>query len=128
MDKARSASGLPSPQGGSVSANLDEELRFRILRLLAAEPTLSQREIARELGLSLGKTNYCLRALIDRGWITVRNFRGSQNKLAYAYRLTPSGLHEKAKAALRFLDRKQREYAQLADEIERLRREVGGTR
>lgn len=111
-----------------MSANLDEELRFRILRLLAAEPTLSQREIARELGLSLGKTNYCLRALIDRGWITVRNFRDSRNKLAYAYRLTPSGLHEKAKAALRFLDRKQREYATLADEIERLRREVGTVR
>jgi EPS-associated MarR family transcriptional regulator len=113
------------PTGGSVpEANLDEELRLRLLRLLTESPELSQRELAHRLGLSLGKTNYCLRALIDKGWIKVKNFRNSQNKLAYAYVLTPSGLGAKASATTAFLRRKQEEFAQLEQEIMQLRREV----
>jgi EPS-associated MarR family transcriptional regulator len=105
---------------------LDDQTRYRLLRLLTEHPEMSQRELARELGLSLGKTNYCLRALIDKGWVKVRNFRNSQNKLAYAYVLTPAGLRAKATATLNFLERKQREFERLQAEIARLRSEVEG--
>jgi EPS-associated MarR family transcriptional regulator len=115
------------PTGGSVpEAKMDEELRLRLLRLLTDSPELSQRELAHRLGLSLGKTNYCLRALIDKGWVKANNFRNSQNKLAYAYVLTPSGLGAKASATTAFLRRKQEEFAQLEREIEQLREEVSG--
>lgn len=80
--------------------------------------------MARELGLSLGKTNYCLKALVDSGWVKVRNFRNSRHKLGYAYRLTPSGVRERARATLRMLQRKSAEYEALKEEIERLRAEA----
>ena len=80
--------------------------------------------MARELGLSLGKTNYCLKALVDRGWVKVRNFRHSQHKLGYAYRLTPSGVRERARATVRMLRRKSAEYEVLRQEIERLEAEA----
>lgn len=104
--------------------SLSPEFEYRVLRLLAGNPNLSQRELARELGVSLGKTNYCLRALVDRGWLKVRNFRDSHNKAAYAYLLTPHGIEEKGRATLRFLQARLREYDQLRDEIERLRLEA----
>jgi EPS-associated MarR family transcriptional regulator len=103
---------------------MDDELRLRLLRQLTEHPELSQRELAQKLGLSLGKTNYCLRALIDKGWIKVNNFRTSNNKLAYAYVLTPSGLRAKFQATSAFLRRKQDEYVQLEREIADLRSEV----
>jgi EPS-associated MarR family transcriptional regulator len=103
---------------------MDDELRLRLLRQLTEHPELSQREIAQRLGLSLGKTNYCLRALIDKGWVKVNNFRTSSNKLAYAYVLTPSGLRAKINATSAFLRRKQDEYVQLEREIAELREEV----
>ncbi len=103
---------------------VDDELRFQLLRLLTDNPDLSQRELARRLGLSLGKTNYCLRALIDKGLVKVNNFRTSQNKLAYAYVLTSSGVGAKVKAAADFLRRKQVEFVRLEREIEELRAEV----
>ncbi len=103
---------------------LDDELRLRILRLLNDKPDLSQRELAVRLGLSLGKTNYCLRALVDKGWVKVNNFRTSSNKLAYAYVLTASGMLAKVQATAAFLRRKQLEYARLKREIETLREEV----
>ena len=106
---------------------MDEELRLRILRLLTESPDLSQRELAHRLGLSLGKMNYCLRALIDKGWVKVNNFRNSQNKLAYAYVLTPSGFRAKGSATTAFLRRKQEEFAELESQIAELRREVGAT-
>ena len=105
---------------------MDEELRLRLLRLLTESPDLPQRELAQRLGLSLGKTNYCLHALIDKGWVKVNNFRNSQNKLAYAYVLTPSGLLAKGSATADFLRRKQNEYQRLEGEIAELRRELGG--
>lgn len=105
---------------------MDDELRLRMLRLLIDEPDLPQRELARRLDLSVGKTNYCLRALIDKGWVKVNNFRNSQNKLAYAYVLTPSGLRAKGNATADFLRRKQNEYLRLETEIAELRRELLG--
>ena len=103
---------------------LDDCTRDRLLRLLTEHPNYLQRELASELGLSLGKTNYCLRALVERGLIKVQNFRNSNNKLAYAYVLTPAGVMAKFRAAADFLRRKQGEYARLDDEIAQLRREV----
>ena len=87
-------------------------------------PEITQRELARELGLSLGKTNYCVRALVEKGWIKAANFKNSQNKLAYAYLLTPKGLDEKAKITARFLKRKRAEYESLREEIQNLQREM----
>lgn len=103
---------------------LDDDTRYRLLRLLTEHPNYSQRELASELGLSLGKTNYCLRALIEHGWIKVQNFRSSDKKLAYAYVLTPSGVMAKFRATADFLRRKQGEYARLEREIAQLRSEV----
>ena len=106
---------------------MNEELRLQILRQLTESPDLSQRELALRLGMSLGKTNYCLRALIDKGWVKVNNFRNSQNKLAYAYVLTPSGLRAKSNVTTDFLRRKQLEFVQLEREIAKLRQEVAGS-
>jgi EPS-associated MarR family transcriptional regulator len=103
---------------------MDEELRLRILRLLTESPDLPQRELAHRLGLSLGKINYCLRGLVEKGWIKVNNFRNSQNKMAYAYVLTPQGMSAKAAVTAAFLRRKQEEYSTLEREIEELRAEV----
>ncbi|MBE0619354.1 MAG: MarR family EPS-associated transcriptional regulator [Burkholderiales bacterium] len=101
-----------------------EDTHFRLLRLLEARPELSQRDLARELGTSLGKTNYCLNALIDKGWVKARNFRNNQNKLSYAYLLTPRGIESKAAITLQFLKRKMAEYETLKADIEELQREV----
>lgn len=103
-----------------------EEAHYRLLRLLEQEPKLSQREIAERLGVSLGKVNYCMQALIERGWVKVGNFYRSRNKRAYLYRLTPSGLAEKAALALRFLRLKEAEHRALMQEIQALREEVNG--
>lgn len=104
---------------------LNDEIHFRLLRVLESNPEISQRELARHLGVSLGKANYCLKALIDKGLIKVRNFGNNPNKLAYAYLLTPRGVEEKARITVHFLRRKVAEYEALEREIEQLRREVG---
>jgi EPS-associated MarR family transcriptional regulator len=101
-----------------------DEAQFRILRHVEANPRVSQRELARALGLSLGKVNYCLNALIEAGCIKASNFRGSRNKLAYAYLLTPRGIEQKAVATFNFLRQKVAEYEALRSEIADLRREV----
>lgn len=103
---------------------LSEEVRYRLLTLLEPNPQLSQREVARELGFSLGKVNYCLKSLVERGWIKAANFRNSQNKLAYMYLLTPRGIEEKTRVTVRFLQIKMREYEALGQEIERIRDEA----
>ena len=103
---------------------LDDRTRYRLLKLLQENPELSQRRIAEELGVSVGKTNHCLRALLDRGLVKVRNFRDSRNKLAYAYYLTPKGAKEKVRTTVGFLQRKLEEYRGLEREIEELKREV----
>ncbi len=107
---------------------LEDALRYQILRLLEGNPEISQREIARELGLSLGKTNYCIRAVIEKGWVKAKNFRNSSNKSAYLYQLTPSGIVAKGKITRRFLDRKVEQHKRLQEEIAQLRAEVDGPR
>lgn len=99
---------------------------LRVLRLLEASPELTQREMARELGMSLGKANYCLRALLAKGFVKIQNFRNSENKRGYAYLLTPEGVAAKASLTRIFLARKQEEYDALRIEIEGLRRESEG--
>ena len=103
---------------------LTEDIRYKLLKLLAEEPQISQRDLAGRLGISVGKTNYCLSALVDKGLVKINNFRRANNKLAYAYLLTPRGIEEKARVTVSFLQRKMREYAELQDEIEVLRRET----
>jgi EPS-associated MarR family transcriptional regulator len=103
---------------------LTDEVRYKILSLLEASPTLSQRDVARKLGISLGKANYCLKALAEKGWIKATNFKNSQNKIAYMYLLTPRGIQGRARVAARFLQIKVREYDQLKTEIERIRAAV----
>lgn len=103
---------------------LDNESCYRLLKLLEQNPDLSQRDIAEALGISLGKANNCVRALIDRGWVKMINFRQNGHKAAYLYKLTPQGITEKAHAARRFLRRKLEEYDQIAVEIETLRGEL----
>lgn len=103
---------------------MNEDVHYRLLRLLEQEPQLSQREIAGRLGISLGKVNYCVRALVNRGWVKISNFYKSHNKQAYLYKLTPSGLMEKAVLAVHFLRSKEAEHRALMNEIEMLRKEV----
>ena len=103
---------------------LDDETRYRLLRLLERRADVSQRELAAELGVSLGKVNYCLRALLDKGYIKAVNFKSSRNKRAYLYQLTPAGIAAKSRAAGAFLRAKRAEYERLAAEIEALRDEV----
>jgi EPS-associated MarR family transcriptional regulator len=104
---------------------LDEATRYRLLKLLEANPEMSQRQLAGELGVSVGKINFCLRALLQKGLVKVRNFRNSDNKLAYAYYLTPKGAEAKVRATAQFLQMKMREYQEIEREIEQLKREVG---
>lgn len=103
---------------------LDTATRYRLLKRLEANPQLSQRALARELGVSLGKVNYCLRALMDKGLIKARNFRDSRNKLAYLYVLTPKGVAEKARLTMEYLRIKVAEAEAIQREIEALRREA----
>jgi EPS-associated MarR family transcriptional regulator len=103
---------------------LTDEYRYKLLKLVEAKPDISQREIAKALGISLGKANYCLKALIDVGFVKATNFRNSENKLAYAYLLTPSGIEQKAAITVRFLKQKIKEYQMLTEEIEELKREA----
>lgn len=100
---------------------LSDEYRYKILRLLEADPHLSQRDISRQLGISLGKVNYCLQALIEKGLVKVNNFRNNDNKQAYMYLLTPNGIAEKTRVTMDFLKRKMAEYEALEKEIEQLR-------
>jgi EPS-associated MarR family transcriptional regulator len=104
---------------------LQEDTRFRVLRALQDNPRLTQRELSERLGVSLGATNFVLRALMDKGAIKIRNFRGNTRKLSYAYILTPTGLAEKAALTARFLARKQKEYESLKAEIEAVSKELG---
>jgi EPS-associated MarR family transcriptional regulator len=103
---------------------LTDEYRYRILKLLEADPHASQRRIADELGISLGRVNFCLRALTEKGLVKVNNFRSNANKRAYLYLLTPRGIEEKAVVTARFLKRKLDEYEALKREVEQLQREA----
>ena len=103
---------------------IDQELEYRALKILGQQPDLTQRQLSEALGVSLGKTNYVLKSLIDVGWIKLDNFQKSDKKWGYAYLLTPMGVAEKAAITLRFLKRKQQEHNDLQLEIARLQREI----
>jgi EPS-associated MarR family transcriptional regulator len=107
---------------------LDDPMRYKLLSLLEDNPELSQRDLARKLGMSLGKTNYCLKGLVEKGWIKIQNFRNSRNKRAYLYQLTPAGIKEKAQVTRRFLALKMKEHAEITYQIEQLRQEVQSSR
>lgn len=100
---------------------LDDNARYKLLKILEHKPNLSQRALAKELGISLGKTNYCIKGLMEMGWIKVGNFARNKNKKEYSYLLTPSGIEEKAKVTLRFLKWKQHEHEVILKEIEQIR-------
>jgi EPS-associated MarR family transcriptional regulator len=104
---------------------LQEDTHFRVLNLLQSQPDLNQREMAKALGVSLGGVNYCLRALVAKGLVKIHNFQENENKLGYAYLLTPQGMAEKIALTGRFLKRKQEEYAALRAEIAALQKAVG---
>jgi EPS-associated MarR family transcriptional regulator len=101
----------------------DDTTSYGLLKTLADEPNLSQRDLAKRLGVSLGKVNFCLNALIAKGCLKADNFRNSDNKLAYAYLLTPHGVEQKARMTVEFLQIKIQEYERLREEIAELRRE-----
>lgn len=102
----------------------NQELEYRVLKILEQQPDLTQRQLAAELGISLGKTHYLVKSLIDVGWVKLDNFQRSGNKWGYAYLLTPTGIVEKTAITARFLVRKQREHTQLQEEIIQLQKEV----
>ena len=102
----------------------NQELEYRALKILEQQPYLTQRQLAEELGVSLGKTHYLVKSLIDVGWVKLDNFQKSNSKWGYAYLLTPMGIAEKATITARFLVRKQREYNELQQEIAQLQEEV----
>lgn len=103
---------------------MNEEAHYKILRLLEANPGISQRAIAGELGVSLGKVNYCLKALVEKGHVKAQNFKNSQNKAAYLYLLTPRGVKAKATITANYLQRKIADYQAIKAEIEELQAEV----
>lgn len=112
----------PTPPSPDIDA-----AQLALLRLLAEQPDLSQRELSKALGLSLGKTHYVLHALLNKGLVKARNFRRNDNKLGYAYLLTPAGLREKLSLTRQFLARKETEFEQLQATIAALRAEVANT-
>jgi len=107
-----------------MNAPQDDPTNYWLLKTLEADPRLSQRELANRLGISLGKVNFCLKALVKKGCLKVNNFRNSNNKLAYAYLLTPQGVDEKAHMTVTFLRYKMQEYDRLHEEIEELKKEA----
>jgi EPS-associated MarR family transcriptional regulator len=103
---------------------MEDGLHYKLLKVLEENPDVTQRELAARLGISLGKANYCLRALMGRGLVKMDNFRRNPNKMGYVYLLTPSGIEEKARFAVSFLRLKLHEFDALKAEIERLQLEV----
>jgi EPS-associated MarR family transcriptional regulator len=110
----------------SRQANQQEDTYFRVMRILHDSPDITQRELAKKLGLSLSGLNYCLKALIDKGWVKIQNFNNNNNKLGYAYLLTPTGIVQKASLTSSFLQRKMQEYEALKQEIKQMKQKVNG--
>ena len=108
----------------SRQAQIQEDTYFRVMRILQENPDLTQRELAEKLGVSVGGLNYCLKALMDKGWVKMQNFQNSKNKFKYVYLLTPQGIVERVALTSRFLDRKMQEYEALKAEIESLHQDV----
>lgn len=103
---------------------MTEDTHYKVLKILEQTPQISQRELAREMGVSVGKVNYCLKALVGKGLVKVNNFKNSANKCSYFYVLTPRGMEAKTRISVRFLQRKLDEYEALRGEIEELQSEL----
>jgi EPS-associated MarR family transcriptional regulator len=110
----------------SRQAAAQEDVHFRVMRLLEANPDMSQRDLAAHVGISLGSLNYCLKALMDKGFVKLENFQNSKHKFKYVYILTPAGIAQKVALTGRFLKRKMQEYEALKAEIEGLEAELVG--
>ena len=95
----------------------EQEIRYRLLKILAREPRLGQREMAKRMGISLGKVNFCVTELADKGWIKITRLKSARKKIPYIYMLTPRGLEQKAKITLKFLKRKLSEYEEIKHQI-----------
>jgi len=106
----------------------EQEIRYRLLKVLSLDPNLSQRDMAKRMGISLGKVNYCISELAKMGLIKVNRFKSAKNKIPYTYMLTPSGLEEKARLTVTFLKRKLSEYEEIKRQIRELAGEVGEDR
>ena len=104
------------------------EIHLQVLRAVESRPGLTQRELAKELGVSLGKAHYCMKALIDKGLVKMGNFSHNQKKLDYAYLLTPTGIKSKAMLTAHFLERKAAEYATLKRELEKHEKDIKQSR
>ena len=102
-----------------------KETNFRVMRLLDEDPSISTREIAKQVGISNGAAYYCVTALVEKGFVKLKNFTQSKTKSNYIYELTPRGIRAKAALTVSFLDRKRHEYEDLRKEIERLESELG---
>jgi EPS-associated MarR family transcriptional regulator len=109
----------------SRQAAAQEDVHFRVMRLLEANPDMSQRDLAAHVGISLGSLNYCLKALMDKGFVKLENFQNSKHKFKYVYILTPAGIAQKVALTGRFLKRKMQEYEALKGEIQSLEAEGG---
>lgn len=108
----------------SRQTKIQEDTNYRVMRLLEKNPDLTQRELAEQLGVSVGGLNYCLKALMEKGLVKMKNFANSKNKFGYVYVLTPRGMSEKASLTSQFLKRKMEEYEALKLEIEMLKAEI----
>mgnify|MGYP000944818340 FL=1 len=98
----------------------NQQSKYQLLKSLEQDANLTQRQLSEELGISLGKVNYCLKSLIQRGFVKINNFKNSNHKLQYSYLLTPKGIEEKTKLTIEFLKVKTEEYEELKKEVEKL--------
>ncbi len=116
----------PFERGAQLSwqSLVTDELQHKLFKTIAEHPQINQRELSQHLGISLGKANYCLKGLIEKGWVKAQNFKNNKKKLSYAYLLTPSGIEQKATVTIRYLKRKMEEYDQLKQAVEELKKEV----
>lgn len=115
----------PANQSVSLKQMRQEDAHYRVMRVLHDNPELTQRELAKTLGISLGKLNYCMKALVEKGMIKIHNFNHAKSKTGYVYLLTPHGVAEKARLTQHFLKRKMIEYDALKAEIAKLKNELG---
>lgn len=127
MNSVPQSDELPPPEHHAATPQNESNEQMQtlsVLRLISAQPDLTQRQLASLLGISLGKTNFIIRAVLGRGWIKVENFRRSNNKIGYIYILTPQGISQRLRLTQTFIARKEWEYEQLRSEIDRLRAEI----
>ena len=110
-----------------MSTDLDEETHYRLLSLIQDNPDISQRQLAEEMGVSVGKVNYCIKALVKIGHLKLENFKRSKRKLGYAYLLTPKAIAEKTKITIKFLELKKQQYDVIKQEIASLQKEISTT-